>query len=162
MPIQVRFGGAWRAITGAQVYAGGAWRQLVAAQVYSGGAWRQVANFTPPGGGGGGGGSLAVTTSSNAISGLGAPSSTTVTTNSVTATPSGGLAPYTYAWSFVSTDGQSYTINSNAVATTTVTGSGLPLDTANTCTIHCVVTDSLGTTATTSNVVATLTTRSTS
>lgn len=43
-----------------------------------------------------------------------------LTTNSVTVTPSGGTAPYTYAWSFVS--GDTVTINSPTSATTTFTG----------------------------------------
>jgi hypothetical protein len=152
MAIKVRFGGVWQTITGGQVFSGGAWRSLVAVQVYSGGAWRQVGNFTPPGTGGGGGGALSLSLSTTAIGGRAGTGATAMTTsNSATVTPSGGLAPYSYAWSVVSSDGQAtYTIDSSTLSTTTATATSLggPLPSSCGCTIHCVVTDSLGATAT--------------
>lgn len=74
-------------------------------------------------------------TCSHTISG-----SCSVTTNSVTVTASNGLAPYTYAWSFVS--GITATVNSPSAATTTFTRSGTG-QTING-TYRCTVTDSTG------------------
>lgn len=150
MPMQVYKGGVWRLISGAKVLKSGAWRTVVQAQVYAGGAWRTVANFSPPGGGGGGGGTLVVTASpsSSSVSG----NNTTLTSVGITATPSGGTAPYTYSWSVVSTD-TAASINSPTLATTTVRGSDI-VDFGST-TIHCVATDSLGVSGTSNNATIT-------
>lgn len=152
-------GGTWVSPSGAEAYIGGAWRTLQYAEAYIGGSWRTVANFTPPspGGGGGGGGTLSLSVSPTSISKVGSP--TTFTTGYITVTPSGGLAPYSYVWSIVSSDpGPTFTLTAPGYASTKVSGTGFPLtDTPYNCTIHCVVTDSLGVTATTDNVVATLT-----
>ena len=140
MSVLVRLGGAWRTITGAQVFSGGSWRTLVAIQVYSGGAWRQVGNFSAPsGGGGGGGGTVSVSISPSPFSGTGS------TTPSLTATPSGGLAPYTYAWTVVSSTAP-MTVTHPSLATTTAysTTTLNPGDSIN-ATLRCTVTDSLGT-----------------
>lgn len=150
-------GGRWASPSTAEAYVGGAWRSIQYAEAYIGGAWRTVANFTPPGGGGGGGGSLSLSVSPTSISRTGTASS--ITTGAITVTPSGGLAPYTYAWSIVSSDaGPTFSIGSPSYASTPVTASAITvLDTPYNCTIHCVVTDSLGVSATSSSVTATFT-----
>jgi hypothetical protein len=167
MAVQIRKGGSWQNITGCQVYANGAWRTIVAIKVYRSGAWRTVGNFTAPppapsgggssGGGGGGssggggGGTITVMVSPTSVTKTGVNASQT--SASITVTPSGGLAPYTYACSFVSQDGNAtYVINTPTLASTTVTASGLGTDTPSTCSIHWVVTDSLGTSATSATV----------
>jgi hypothetical protein len=61
------------------------------------------------------------------------------TTSSVTVTPSGGVAPYTYAWTKVS--GDTVTIDSPAAATTTFTGTP-PENSTLSGTYKCTVTDS--------------------
>jgi hypothetical protein len=143
MGMMSRLGGEWKTITGGQIYAGGAWRTLVAIQIYSGGTWRQVANFTPPPSGGTGG-TITVAASPN-------PCGTTrsagiITTPTCTVTPSGGLAPYTYAWSIL--DGGLATIANPTLASTTFTRSSVPPNTEIDEIARCVVTDSLGTQAT--------------
>lgn len=175
MPTKIRKGGTWQSITACKVFAQGAWRDIVAIKVFSGGTWRLVGNFTAPppppsggggsgsgggGGGGGGGGTITLSLSTASIRGI-ATNSATITSTGVTVTPSGGSAPYSYLWSIVTQDGlATYTINSPTTATTAVTGSGLPSDTTVSCTIHCVVTDSLGTTATSGSVAASFTNQS--
>lgn len=147
MAMLVRQGSTWRTITGGDVFASGAWRPLAAVKVYASGAWRTVATFASSGGGGGGGGgsSLTISLSGTTISGSGASSS--ITSGTVTATPSGGFVPYHYIWSLSDGDGlATYTINSPNSATTTVTASGVPSETTVTGSITCAVTDAAGTT----------------
>jgi len=65
----------------------------------------------------------------------------TLTTASTTVTPSGGTAPYTYAWTFVS--GDSFTITSASAATTTFSAT-LNEDEFVSGIYRCTVTDSTG------------------
>lgn len=150
MPIQVRKGGVWRQIASAQVFANGAWRSLVAVKVYAGGAWRTVANFTAPSG------TFSLSASDSQIFSSGPTSSQT--TNTVTVTPSGGLAPYTYSWVFVSRDSNaSYSLTNAASAFTAVSATGVPAGATGTASIQCTCTDSTGLTATSAVVVASIT-----
>lgn len=79
-----------------------------------------------------------------------APDSSTATTNSTTVTPSGGAAPYTYAWSYLS--GVTATVNSATSATTTFSRTVFidnPGQTINRTGVYrCTVTDSTSQTAT--------------
>lgn len=145
MTMLTRLGGEWKTITASKVYVSGAWRTIVAIKIYAGGAWRDVANFTPPatGGGGGGGGTLAAVAEPSPCTGFAANS--VVTTEPCTITPSGGLAPYTYAWSIIS---GTATIASPTSATTTFQKTGVPLGLTREATARCAVTDSLGTSTT--------------
>lgn len=68
----------------------------------------------------------------------------TQTTNAVTATPSGGTGPYTYAWTYVS--GDTFTVNSPAAASTTFSRS-LAVDDTFAGEYRVTVTDSLAATA---------------
>src|SRR6185503_17631201 len=129
MPIQVRKGGVWNQLVSGEVFANAAWHSLVAVKVYANGAWRLVANFTPPsppppsggGGGGTGGGGTMTLTASPATQTIRDSGTTQATT--VTATPSGGLAPYTYVWSFDSHDsGISIVTPTRAVTDVSVSG----------------------------------------
>ena len=148
MTMLVRLGGAWQTITGAKVFASGSWRTLSGIKVYASGAWRDVASFSPPppppGGGGGGGGSMTLSISPDfqSVTGPGG----TVTSNPVTATPSGGVAPYTYTWSISDLEGNP-SINSPTLATTTFSASGLFPDEPVVPSFQCVCRDSLGNTA---------------
>jgi hypothetical protein len=85
---------------------------------------------------------LSGTKSGNAFGSRNAPGGTVVT-NSVTITPSGGVAPYTYAWSYVS--GDNLTIDSPTSATTSFEGivSGAAPDKVGT--YKCRITDHVGT-----------------
>lgn len=159
MGIKVRKGGVWRDIASGKVFANGSWRDLVQIKVFKGGSWRTVANFTAPaeppsgGGGGGGGGTITVTLDKGHVEAV--SSNAVILTEPVTATPSGGRAPYTYAWSIVSHDtNATYSIISPTLATTQVKAAGIPEEDSGTATFHCVVTDSLGTTATSATIPA--------
>lgn len=124
--------GAWRTITAAEAFVGGAWRTLVSAEAYVSGAWRGVGTFVQP---------LTLATSPSAVSKT--AHAFIITSDPVTATPSGGAGPYSYAWSVFS--GGPFTINSPTSATTTITANVTGGDKSGT--VQCVVTDSLGTTA---------------
>jgi hypothetical protein len=162
MGMKVRKGGVWRDIVSAKVFESGVWRELVQIKVFKSSSWRTVANFTTPaGGGGGGGGVVSVTISPTSISAhtednLAAP------TGSLTATPSGGLAPYIYSWALVSVTSPAtgVLINKPTLASTTATVLFSTYGLA-TVTLRCTVTDSLGSVGTatvsgTANAVSTL------
>lgn len=69
---------------------------------------------------------------------------TTVSGN-LTATPSGGLAPFTYVWSVVSFDGASSpTFGTSTSASTSVTQTGVIASDTKTATLQVIVTDSAG------------------
>ena len=133
--MRFRTEGAWREVTTGRVRVGGAWKTLVRARAYIGGAWKDIATFTLP---------LTVTPSpSSAVANrIGAG---TATTSAVTATPSGGLSPFTYAWARIS--GTGGTINSATSATTTFSRV-MGEDEVATNVFRCTVSDSLGGTAT--------------
>jgi hypothetical protein len=147
MTALVRLGGEWKTISAAKVFASGAWRTLAAIRVFSGGEWREVANFTAPpttdptptptG--------LSLSISPSPV--LAAGSSSMVTSSTVTATPSGGLAPYRYAWS--ATGDHSINISARTSASTTFSATGiLASDPGAEGTATCTATDALGNTAT--------------
>jgi hypothetical protein len=71
--------------------------------------------------------------------------SSTVTTNAVTVTPTGGTAPYTYAWAYVS--GDTFTIDASTAATTTFTRT-VGSSTMYSAVYRCTVTDAAAATAT--------------
>lgn len=81
--------------------------------------------------------------------------SNTITSNPITATPSGGVAPYTYAWSIVfhNDPNSTPTINNPTSQSCTVTTNDSPLAqrTINV-SVQCVVTDNTSVTATTNTV----------
>lgn len=138
--MRARDGGAWRDIDSGQVRVAGSWQQLTEARAYIGGAWETVASFIPD---------LSVSASPIGASGIIADGGL-ATTNSVTVTPAGGSAPYTYAWTFVS--GDSVTVNSPASATTSFSTTLAPEDETSSV-YRCTVTDDNGTTATVDVIV---------
>lgn len=112
MTIKVRHDGVLRTITGLKGPLGGTLRVIRSVKVMQGGNLRTVANFVPP-----------LSLSSNADSMYGYALSSFgsmeyVQSNSVTITPSGGLPPYTYAWSVIS--GYPVSIAGSATATALV------------------------------------------
>lgn len=133
--MRVRVNGAWEDIDSGLVRVGNAWKQLASIRVYVGGAWKEGKTFVPAL-------SLAITPDvgvSGSRTGAGL-----VTTTAATATPTGGLAPYTYAWVNIGGVGSP---NTPASATTTFSATlGSGDDTFGD--FQCTVTDSLGTTAT--------------
>lgn len=128
-------GGTLRTISSMEVKDGSVMRSIVSMKVLDGATLRTVATFTSP---------LSATPST-------LTQATTSTTSSfmisdpVTCTPSGGLAPYTYAWTIISgTAGVGSPSSASSTFSKTVSGFGTP----EYATAQCVVTDSLGDTAT--------------
>lgn len=137
MTLQIRQAGVWKEVQAAYVMTGGTLKRVVEIKGMAGGVLRSLAIFAPP---------LTVAISPSFASAVG--NSGTLTTNAVTASPTGGQGPFTYAWSVVSYEGTLPVVNSPATATTTFRQSGLSLEEDNDCTFRVTVTDSLGTTAT--------------
>ena len=92
--------------------------------------------------------------SASSVSKSGTTSS--LTTNSVTATPEGGTAPYSYDWSRVSGD-RSISPTSDHSATTAFQRNSTSAGTAYRATWRCSVTDANGNVAISSNVTVTIT-----
>lgn len=134
--MKVRVSGAWRDVTSGRVRIGGAWKEIVGARCYVGGAWKDIEGFVSP---------LSVTASPDAVNGtrFGAG---VVTTSSTTATPSGGRAPYTYAWAYVSGD-SGFSATAPTAATTAFQITVGPSD-DRVSNWRVTVTDALGATAT--------------
>jgi hypothetical protein len=87
--------------------------------------------------------------------GAGASSGTiAVTTSTVTAVPSGGTPPYTYAWNRDDAGSPSWSIGSATAATTSFTCSAVADSGFETAEFECVITDNLGATVTTALVNA--------
>ena len=125
---------AWREITSAKAFIGGAWRTLTVGKVYKGGAWHSAASFVLPM-------SLTITPSTNNTGGT-----DYVVSKVMTATPTGGLGPYTYAWTIPAQSGPgSLALNGATSANATVGGYVTNGDW--TFTLQCTATDSLGTQA---------------
>jgi hypothetical protein len=135
MAMKVFQGGTWRDISKCSVYQGGAWRVVKAIKVYQGGAWRDVANFTA------GAGTITLALSPTTISKTGRTS--TVNTGNVTATPTGGQTPYTYAW--VKQSGDDITALNPANAITAFRATGMAVDETRNAVFRCTATDTFGT-----------------
>lgn len=88
-------------------------------------------------------GALTVSASSTNVTKTGLTSS--LTTASVTVTPSGGTGPYTYSW--VKQSGDTITADSTTAATTTFSATGLASPESRTAVFRCTATDSASLTA---------------
>lgn len=132
--MRVRLDGVWREIGAGRIRINNTWRPLTRARAYVSGAWRDVATFLLP-----------LTLSSSPVSPLASVvGAGEASTGPVTITPSGGLGPYTYAWSLVS---GSCTISSPTSASSNFSRTMTNGERAEV-TVRCTVTDSLGTVAT--------------
>lgn len=127
-------GGTLRTITSFKVKDGSTMRRVLRLKVMDGATLRTVATFATP---------LAASVSPNPVSGSshGNLSATTVTSSAATASPGGGLGPYTYSWARIS--GDTMTAASPSSATTTFSGT-VPLDSTNTAVFRVTVTDAAG------------------
>lgn len=135
--MRTRIDGAWREVTGGRVYIGGAWKELASVRVYVGGAWKDAESFFPP--------FAALNIAPDPVDATGRVGVAKLTP-AVTATPTGGTPPFTYAWTRVSGD-TGFTINSPAAASTTFTRT--PADEVTySAVFQCAATDALGTTRT--------------
>lgn len=133
--MRVRVNGAWAEVPSGRVYVNGAWRQIKEARAYISGAWETIATFVPD---------LSVAISPSFVS-RSITDGGIATTSTVTATPSGGQLPYTYAWTRI--DGTRSTTSAPTSASTTFSCSLAPEDEVSD-TWRVTVTDSFGTTAT--------------
>lgn len=109
---------------------------------------------------GGGGGSPAMTASAYpaTVNGAAATSSTvTILTSFTLATPSGGTAPYSYAWSLVTSSGGTWSIGHSTLSETQFVCAGVADGAGYTADFKCQVTDSDGHSAFTNTVTATVT-----
>lgn len=140
MTQEVYLGGAWRTVDTGEVYLFGAWRRLTYAEAYRDGTWVNLATYTSP---------VSVSVSPDSASGMAASASPTgVGTNRVTATGSGGLPPYSYAWTLqVNDGGTASTATSPSMAGTSFAKANVPDGTIYNDVWRVTVTDSLGSTA---------------
>lgn len=93
MPVAIRHLNDWRQIKNLWARDSGVWQRLRSLKVYHDGAWRLVGNFVQP---------LTVSITPDYANGFANPFKPTpqsITTNPVTAIPSGGSSPFTYVWS---------------------------------------------------------------
>lgn len=135
--LQIFRNASWHPLQTLQVYRNGAWRRLKTLKVYSGGAWRLIGNFMPP---------LSVSAYPTGVGGVGyTNTSVIVGSNPTTATPAGGLAPYTYNWAKVS--GDAITASQPNSATTDFGGT-VAVNTTASAIFRVTCTDSSGRTAT--------------
>lgn len=143
MTLRVMEGGNLRTITSLTVKQAGVLRSIRTVKVMDGGVLRTVATFADP---------LTVEASPASVSGTQASASAIlVNTDLTTATPSGGLAPFSYSWAKVSGVGVA---NSPAMASTNFGATISPG--TQTGIFRITVTDSTGQTAT-DDVIATFT-----
>lgn len=138
-------GGSFVDVTTKKRWDGSSWVDLTVGKRWDGSSWVDIAGF------GGGGGSFSVTLAPGSADAYvfdpaPAPLFKTLTTNSVTATPSGGTGPYTYAWSLLSGD-SAVSANSPTAATTSFTAV-VPKRDFREAFYRLTVTDSLSATAT--------------
>lgn len=129
--------GVLRTFTEGFVRQAGVNRRLRTVQVMDDGVLRTVAEFVAP-----------LSADINPTGASGSANNTSpvpVTTNQVTALPSGGRAPFTYAWAQIL--GSPATINNPSMATTSFTATPPPGETIS-ATFQVTITDDTGQTAT--------------
>lgn len=134
MPMKVRdAGGVLRTITRMRFRDGGTLRNIVRMKVMDGAELRTVATFATP-----------LSLSANNVNSVGSDSN--VRSGSSTASPTGGLGPYSYAWTKLS--GADLLVSGGSTATANFQSSELVADSFETASYRCTCTDSSGQTAT--------------
>lgn len=136
--MKIFLGGAWHEVSRRYVFIGSAWRRITRRMVYIDGAWETAARFLDP---------LTVAISPLSAAAIVSSHIPTVGTVYLSATPAGGLAPYTYAWVANPDFGPAPSIGAPTSANTAVFQS-IPPGTQYESTLQVTVTDSLGQTAT--------------
>lgn len=142
MTISIHRGGQDISVTGVGVHVGGALKMLAEGWQRTGGSLKQFYAI------------IAVGLSATSAIGRGNSATVlTVTTNAITAIPSGAIGTIAYAWARTDSDPQAWTINNPATASasfSTVCDQGESFD----ATFSCTITDQAGQTVTSANVAA--------
>lgn len=128
--------GAWRTIRRGEVTVGGSPRTITRVEIYKDGAWRNAARFTST-----------LTVSAFGVSGYNFNTNNRparVTSDTAQATPSGGLGPYSYAWTIISGSAAANSPNMAATSFSQTVTSGVTEDSI----ARVTCTDSLGSVAT--------------
>lgn len=146
MPLKVWSGTSWVPAIALRVWSGSAWVAMTAGKVWNGSAWIQFFS------------SLAAAISATFVSGsasrAGAGSATVVASPTVVVTPSGGVAPYTYLWGYVSGVAAGFSLPSTGASMTFFRNMtvGIGQSITETGYYNCTVTDSVGNIFVTDNV----------
>lgn len=138
MSLRIQDAGTLRTIKRLRIQQGGILRDIRRLRVMHDGVLRTVATFAEQ-----------LTASANPSSVGGTQSSDqpiTVTSEGTTASPTGGRAPFTYAWTQIS--GPSATITAPTMATTQFRATVNPFDTVS-LSFRCTITDAVGQSAST-------------
>lgn len=142
MGISVRHLSAWHPIQNLWARHMSEWRRIRRLRVRVGGAWREVGNFILP-----------LTASASGTNGIVYANGAATVTGSVSATPGGGLGPYSYAWTLLSWTGGG-TLNFSSSRATTSVWVNYPAGIHNgDATLRCVITDARGGTASATAIV---------
>lgn len=133
--MRVVVGGAYKTVDSIKVCAGGVWKPVASTRLSPAGVWKVGEIFTRPL-------SLAITPAT--VSGSGEIGrALLIFTDAATATPTGGSAPYTYAWTRLTGSGAAF----SPTAAATKFSATVPASTLYSGTFRCTVTDALGATA---------------
>lgn len=137
MPLKVIVGSATKDAARAAVYPSTTAKRVNRIEAWNGSAWKLVQSFLTE---------LTASASPSSASGAGGGfSPEVVTTNTVTITPAGGQAPYSYFWTLL--EGSGVTIGSPATASTSFS-TYLTVGNVATDTARCTVVDSLSSSVT--------------
>lgn len=138
--MRVYLPGGWKEVSAAKFWTGSKWAALTRALFFDGSVWREIATFTPP---------LALENNPSSVSGIiFSDSSQGVRTNKTTATPSGGLGPFTYQYTLLTHNGPTEPAPASpTMATTDFVQGNVGPGQVYQASFRCTVTDSLGQTA---------------
>jgi len=135
MPLKVIVGTATKDAARLEAYPATTAKRATRIEAWNGSAWKLVQSFAPTM-------SLSVTPS---VSGESySPSGGIIVSDAAFATPSGGVGPFTYAWTRVS--GATLTVSTPNLASTSFQAN-VPASATRNAVYRCTATDSLGTTA---------------
>ena len=142
MPLKVIVGSTTKDAARASVYPSTTAKRATRIEAWNGSAWKLVQSFAPP---------MTLAITPNGVEGITSfPFPVVVVSDSATATPTGGVGPYTYVWT-ISAPISPDTPNAASTTFSAPVSPGSPESGTATCT----ATDSLGTT-TSATVVVTL------
>lgn len=137
MPLSVVVAGAEKTVSSASIIVAGVAKTVRRVEAWNGSAWKVVKNFTP---------AFSATISPTDVAGVrSVPGGGVIATDAATCSPIGGLGPFTYAWSLYGGDTASAV--SPAFATSAFQALAFPAEVLFS-QFSCLVTDSLGQTAT--------------